>query len=253
MSVIRYQEKLPALISSRPDKHLTQPELVKLMEWKLTVRLSPFSSTNEHHTHSYHNHPVKYPTYIIRMVLFVSPEGEVQAEAAAAGGFQQWGNYSKMFQKGIQPPSWCAGCHRRAQHPERSWPCHCFRLFFLICAWIKQQLITLKSSILNNDTKGSLRGLGDWFLNKFTSCLKGIRQLSGPCPETFCILFIPAYSLVCGWLSVLFQRCWQLELQNWLRSCLMKLWRASPVWSPSSTQLNTMLCTWRKWLHSLQN
>ncbi|XP_015230614.1 PREDICTED: uncharacterized protein LOC107085013 [Cyprinodon variegatus] len=31
-----YQEKLPALISSRPDKHLTQPELVKLMEWKLT-------------------------------------------------------------------------------------------------------------------------------------------------------------------------------------------------------------------------
>ncbi|XP_047232579.1 uncharacterized protein zgc:112496 [Girardinichthys multiradiatus] len=31
-----YQEELPALISSRPDKHLTLSELVKLMEWKLT-------------------------------------------------------------------------------------------------------------------------------------------------------------------------------------------------------------------------
>lgn len=31
-----YQEELPALISSRSEKHLTQSELVKLMEWKLT-------------------------------------------------------------------------------------------------------------------------------------------------------------------------------------------------------------------------
>ncbi|XP_023143512.2 uncharacterized protein zgc:112496 [Amphiprion ocellaris] len=31
-----YQEELPALISSRPDKHVTLSELVKLMEWKLT-------------------------------------------------------------------------------------------------------------------------------------------------------------------------------------------------------------------------
>ncbi|XP_039991823.1 uncharacterized protein zgc:112496 [Xiphias gladius] len=31
-----YQEELPILISSRPDKHVTLSELVKLMEWKLT-------------------------------------------------------------------------------------------------------------------------------------------------------------------------------------------------------------------------
>ncbi|KAL6095183.1 uncharacterized protein ACO6RY_16435 [Pungitius sinensis] len=31
-----YQEELPKLISSRPDKHVNQSELVKLMEWKLT-------------------------------------------------------------------------------------------------------------------------------------------------------------------------------------------------------------------------
>ncbi|TNN03992.1 hypothetical protein fugu_001021 [Takifugu bimaculatus] len=31
-----YQEELPSLISSRPDKHITHSELVKLMEWKLT-------------------------------------------------------------------------------------------------------------------------------------------------------------------------------------------------------------------------
>ncbi|XP_076616184.1 uncharacterized protein LOC143339067 [Chaetodon auriga] len=31
-----YQEELPTLISSRPDKHVTLSELVKLMEWKLT-------------------------------------------------------------------------------------------------------------------------------------------------------------------------------------------------------------------------
>ncbi|XP_060885072.1 uncharacterized protein zgc:112496 [Labrus mixtus] len=31
-----YQEELPTLISSRPEKHVTQTELVKLMEWKLT-------------------------------------------------------------------------------------------------------------------------------------------------------------------------------------------------------------------------
>ncbi|XP_074519488.1 uncharacterized protein LOC141785211 [Halichoeres trimaculatus] len=31
-----YQDELPQLISSRPDKHVTHPELVKLMEWKLT-------------------------------------------------------------------------------------------------------------------------------------------------------------------------------------------------------------------------
>uniref|UniRef100_A0A3P9PXI3 Zgc:112496 n=1 Tax=Poecilia reticulata TaxID=8081 RepID=A0A3P9PXI3_POERE len=31
-----YQEELPVLISSRPDKHITLSELKKLMEWKLT-------------------------------------------------------------------------------------------------------------------------------------------------------------------------------------------------------------------------
>ncbi|KAK2884894.1 uncharacterized protein zgc:112496 isoform X1 [Channa argus] len=31
-----YQEELPLLISSRPHKHVTLSELVKLMEWKLT-------------------------------------------------------------------------------------------------------------------------------------------------------------------------------------------------------------------------
>ncbi|XP_026206917.1 uncharacterized protein zgc:112496 [Anabas testudineus] len=31
-----YQEELPTLMSSRPDKHVTLSELVKLMEWKLT-------------------------------------------------------------------------------------------------------------------------------------------------------------------------------------------------------------------------
>lgn len=37
VSVLRYQEELPTLISNRADKHVTQSELVKLMEWKLTV------------------------------------------------------------------------------------------------------------------------------------------------------------------------------------------------------------------------
>lgn len=37
VSVQRYQENLPTLISSRPDKHISLSELVKLMEWKLTV------------------------------------------------------------------------------------------------------------------------------------------------------------------------------------------------------------------------
>lgn len=36
----RYQEELPAAIASRPDKYVTQSELVKLMEWKLTVSIS---------------------------------------------------------------------------------------------------------------------------------------------------------------------------------------------------------------------
>lgn len=31
-----YQQQLPTLISSRPDKHVTLSELEKLMEWKLT-------------------------------------------------------------------------------------------------------------------------------------------------------------------------------------------------------------------------
>ncbi|XP_015818880.1 uncharacterized protein zgc:112496 [Nothobranchius furzeri] len=31
-----FQEELPTVISSRPDKHITLSELVKLMEWKLT-------------------------------------------------------------------------------------------------------------------------------------------------------------------------------------------------------------------------
>ncbi|CAL8379315.1 unnamed protein product [Gadus morhua 'NCC'] len=31
-----YQEQLPALISSRSERYVTHPELVKLMEWKLT-------------------------------------------------------------------------------------------------------------------------------------------------------------------------------------------------------------------------
>ncbi|MEQ2217706.1 hypothetical protein XENOCAPTIV_019995 [Xenoophorus captivus] len=56
VSVIRYQEELPALISSRPDKHLTLSELVKLMEWKLTVRAPPVSSANGN---SYNNHSVE--------------------------------------------------------------------------------------------------------------------------------------------------------------------------------------------------
>uniref|UniRef100_A0A3Q2WFA7 Zgc:112496 n=1 Tax=Haplochromis burtoni TaxID=8153 RepID=A0A3Q2WFA7_HAPBU len=34
--VIRYQQELPSLISSRPDKHVSLSELKKLMEWKLT-------------------------------------------------------------------------------------------------------------------------------------------------------------------------------------------------------------------------
>ncbi|XP_029977720.1 uncharacterized protein LOC115410278 isoform X2 [Sphaeramia orbicularis] len=34
--MVRYQEELPAVISGRSDKHITQSELVKLMEWKLT-------------------------------------------------------------------------------------------------------------------------------------------------------------------------------------------------------------------------
>ncbi|XP_023197084.1 uncharacterized protein LOC102220265 isoform X3 [Xiphophorus maculatus] len=34
--LIRYQEELPALILSRPDKHITLSELKMLMEWKLT-------------------------------------------------------------------------------------------------------------------------------------------------------------------------------------------------------------------------
>lgn len=37
LSVVRYQEELPTLISSRTHKHITLSELVKLMEWKLTV------------------------------------------------------------------------------------------------------------------------------------------------------------------------------------------------------------------------
>ncbi|CAJ1080866.1 uncharacterized protein zgc:112496 [Xyrichtys novacula] len=36
MYLFRYQEELPKLISSRPTKHVTHSELVKLMEWKLT-------------------------------------------------------------------------------------------------------------------------------------------------------------------------------------------------------------------------
>lgn len=35
----RYQEELPKLISSRAEKYVTRSELVKLMEWKLTVSL----------------------------------------------------------------------------------------------------------------------------------------------------------------------------------------------------------------------
>lgn len=38
VSVGRYQEELPTSIASRPEKHVTLSELVKLMEWKLTVR-----------------------------------------------------------------------------------------------------------------------------------------------------------------------------------------------------------------------
>ncbi len=44
VSVVRYQEELPTLISSRPDKHVTLSELVKLMEWKLTVSVDTKSS-----------------------------------------------------------------------------------------------------------------------------------------------------------------------------------------------------------------
>ncbi|KAK0155898.1 hypothetical protein N1851_001555 [Merluccius polli] len=46
-----YQEELPALISSRPDRYVTLSELVKLMEWKLTrgkfrPRLQQMVATN---------------------------------------------------------------------------------------------------------------------------------------------------------------------------------------------------------------
>lgn len=37
--VVRYQEELPAVISSRQDKHVTLSDLVKVMEWKLTVSI----------------------------------------------------------------------------------------------------------------------------------------------------------------------------------------------------------------------
>ncbi|MEQ2184850.1 hypothetical protein GOODEAATRI_012272 [Goodea atripinnis] len=60
VSVVRYQEELPVLISSRPNKHLTLSELVKLMEWKLTVRAPPVSSANGN---SYNNHSVEQSTY----------------------------------------------------------------------------------------------------------------------------------------------------------------------------------------------
>lgn len=35
--LVRYQEELPSVIAGRSDKHVTQSELMKLMEWKLTV------------------------------------------------------------------------------------------------------------------------------------------------------------------------------------------------------------------------
>lgn len=39
MLLFRYQEELPAAILARPERSLTYPELVKLMEWKLTVSI----------------------------------------------------------------------------------------------------------------------------------------------------------------------------------------------------------------------
>lgn len=36
-TMCRYQEELPVLIAGRKEKYLTQEELVKLMEWKLSV------------------------------------------------------------------------------------------------------------------------------------------------------------------------------------------------------------------------
>uniref|UniRef100_UPI0037E970CA uncharacterized protein n=1 Tax=Semicossyphus pulcher TaxID=241346 RepID=UPI0037E970CA len=50
-----YQEELPTLISSRPDKHVTHSELVKLMEWKLTrgkfrPRLQQLAASNSEDT-----------------------------------------------------------------------------------------------------------------------------------------------------------------------------------------------------------
>ncbi|XP_010887145.2 uncharacterized protein zgc:112496 isoform X2 [Esox lucius] len=46
-----YQEELPAVIAERPYKHVTHPELVRLMEWKLTrgrfrPRLQQLVATN---------------------------------------------------------------------------------------------------------------------------------------------------------------------------------------------------------------
>ena len=41
---------LPDLIASRDEPHLTHTELVKLMKWKLTVKLSTNSMFNLHET-----------------------------------------------------------------------------------------------------------------------------------------------------------------------------------------------------------
>lgn len=176
-----------------------------------------------------------------------SAEREVQAEAAAAGGFQQRGRCGEMLQKGLQPPAWHAGSDRRAQLPERSRPSHCFRL-------AHDQHIGKKikayESILIKHLCDPLRAHSDYLLSKCTG-LSGLDLLLSV--EILCIHFMSTFILAGGWLLILFQLCWRQELQNRLHSCLMKPWRVYRDWSPSSTQPSTMLCTWAKWLRGLKN
>lgn len=96
-TAIRYQEELPSLIWSRPDKHITHSELVKLMEWKLTVSICKKSPTSS----------LCWILVLLQnQCVLVWPlcwrtEREVQAKAAAAGGLQQCGHCGEMLQEGI--------------------------------------------------------------------------------------------------------------------------------------------------------
>lgn len=190
-TAIRYQEELPSLILSRPDKHITHSELVKLMEWKLTVSICkspPTSSLLDTRT-------ATDPQCVLVWPLCWCTEREVQAEAAAAGGLQQCGHCGEMLQEGIQPPAWCKGSNCRTQLPERSWPSHRIRWaqHSYVSKWIKAQ----------------------YLLGAAALQLNGFRSLHG------CIYTFPGANC-----PFLFQLCWQQELQTRLHSCLMKPWRA---------------------------